>query len=142
LKPKGIEFAKIRSLIDELKSNHTDKTPNAFVVITRCIIELACTLYCEQNSISLVKQNGSEKKLVDIIKDVHAHLLKNVPNGKTEASWKRDMDQPLTELTNPIYPLSTNMMNVIVHRRNANANMKPIRTSFANIHLFLKAIGL
>ncbi len=83
------------------------------------------------------KPDGQDKNLVDILRDVTAHLTSN----NTDKAMLKVLHGAITELAKPEGLLSVTSMNALVHNPNFSVTAADISTVFGNIFTLMKAMN-
>jgi hypothetical protein len=77
--PKGQGREKVVDLRTEARELDVRKTPLAFCFVLRSMFELSARAYCDDYASAggpkASKADGSDRRLVDILRDVHDHLV-------------------------------------------------------------------
>lgn len=135
INPTGFKSKdKLAVILREMQKVNNDETPNAFGILMRTLIDLSVTEFCETNQLKLKKDI-----LIEKIKTAHAYILNMSSN---RAATERELTTAFNALMDPTSAVSTALLNVITHRRNALATPGSLRIGFANIMPFLHALGL
>ncbi len=135
--PRGNNRQKVVTLRDELKKLKISDNPIAFCFVLRSMFEISAKAYCNDNSISLTKLNGNEKKLVEILKEVTAHLTNN--NSNTQ--MLKVLHGALTEISKSDGLLSVTSMNQLVHNPSFSIIPSDICILFSNVYPLLEAMN-
>jgi hypothetical protein len=137
--PKGLNREKVASLLSEMRNLTLAKNPIAFCFLLRSIFEISAKAYCidhKSSGLSTTK-NGTDRKLVDVLRDVTNHLTKN--NSDQEA--QKRLHGALTEMAKPEGMLSVTSMNQLVHNPKFAHQAGDIAILFGNIFPLLEAMN-
>ena len=141
LKPKGSGRNKLATLLAEIKALDVAATPHAFCFVLRSMFEISAKAYCADHAASggpkAVENNGRDRELVKILKDVVQHLTAN----KTDTAATRALHGAITELANPESMLSVTSMNQLVHNPNYLISGSSIGPLIANVFPLLKEMN-
>ncbi len=135
--PRGIDQAKLATLVNELKDLNVEKTPHAFCFVLRSIFEIGAKQYAAAYQIPMTKSGGKDKSLLDLLKDASSHLTKGKP--PMDPLVKR-LHGGLQELANPHGFLSITSLNQLVHNPKFSAKSGDICVVFHNVFPFLEEI--
>lgn len=143
-KPVGKNRGKVTSLVKEavMLNLEADGQPHAFCFLLRSMFEISAKAYCDDhasdpNGPKAVKADGDDRKLVDVLRDVTAHLK----NGSSDRGMVKRLHGAGTELTNPEGILSVTSMNQLVHNPKFSVTGANISTVFNNIFPLLEALN-
>lgn len=143
-KPVGTNRGKVTSLVKEaiMLNLDADGQPHAFCFLLRSMFEISAKAYCDDhasdpNGPKAVKADGEDRKLVEILKDVTAHLKKT---SQDKGLVKR-LHGAGTELSTPEGILSVTSMNQLVHNPKFSVTGAHISTVFNNIFPLLEALN-
>ena len=133
LKVKGAGRDKLVTLLNEIKTLKHEDHPHAFCFLLRSMFELSAKAYCVDHKAaggpSMVKGNGEDKPLADVLRDITNHLTNN----------GRDMDRAkqlhgaMTELGKKDGLLSVTSMNQLIHNPSFSVSPSDISLLFGNI---------
>jgi hypothetical protein len=132
---------KIESLRIEAININIKKNPMAFCFILRSMFELSAKAYCDDhattNGPKYLFPNGNDRKLVDILNDVHAHLIQPPGATKKDAAMQRYLHGAIVELGKPDRIFSVTSMNHLIHNPNFSVAPSDISIMFGNIYPLL-----
>lgn len=138
--PKGTDRQKVVSLRDELRKLKITDNPIAFCLLLRSIFEISAKVYCDQNSISLTKVNGTktiDKTLIELLREITKQLTSN----STNPGMNKVLHGAITEMGQPNRILSVTSMNQLVHNPSFSVLPSDICTVFGNIYPLLEAMN-
>lgn len=140
--PKGKNREKVVTLRDEAKKLKLTDNPIAFCFLLRSMFEISAKAYCEDHKNTpsgpkATKQDGSDRTLIDILKDINSHLTK----GQTDKSMQKVLHGAITELAKPEGLLSVTSMNQLVHNPKFSVQVGDICGVFVNIFPLLEAMN-
>ncbi len=141
--PKGNNRGKVVSLLDELKGLKIVKFPHAFCFVLRSMFEISAKAYCLDHAGTpgapkATKQNGEDRSLVDVLRDVTTHLTKN----NTDKAMKKELHGAMTELALPDGFLSVTSLNQLIHSTHFSVDERHICKLFANIFPLLRQMNV
>lgn len=139
--PKGINREKVVSLLIEIKKLKLADNPIAFCFLLRSIFEISAKAYCidhKADGLSALRKDGSDKHLIDVLRDVTAHLTKQ----NTDKEAQRRLHGALTEMAKPLGILSVTSMNQLVHNPKFAHQPSDIAILFGNVFPLLEAMNL
>ena len=131
-KPVGNNRNKVVTLQDEAIHLNLNKNPIAFCFLLRSMFEISAKAYCRDHASSglkAIKTDGSDRSLVDVLRDVVNHITKN----NTDKEKVRMMHGAMTELAKPDGLLSITSLNQLVHNPNFSTTAHNISVLFGNI---------
>jgi hypothetical protein len=134
LKLYGANRAKIETLRKEILKLKLKDNPIAFCFLLRSMFELSAKAYCQDHASQptapkLTKNDGSDKTLADILRDIVNYLTQN----KTDKQMVKLLHGPLTEIQRPDGILSITSMNQLVHNPSFTILPNDIPALFSNI---------
>jgi len=132
---KGINREKVVSLLEEIRSLKLEKYPHAFCFLLRSMFEISGKVYGAENGIQVVKSDGFDRQLVDVLRDVAADLIKK------NAQMKKELTGAIAELATPDGFLSVTSLNQLVHNKSFSVNERHISTLFHNVFPLLEAMN-
>lgn len=127
--PRGANRSKVVVLKNELQKLKISDNPIAFCFILRSMFEISAKAYFTDHSISLIKTNGKEKTLVEILTEVKNHLTTNNSN----TAKVKILHGAMLNITTPDKILSVTSMNHLVHNPSFSIIPSDICTLFGNI---------
>jgi len=140
-KPKGAGRSKLATLLDELKRLDVGATPHAFCFVLRSMFEISAKAYCDDHASTggprYLTSNGRDRNLVDVLKDVVAHLTANQKN----AAMTRVLHGAITELADPASMLSVTSLNQLIHNPRFVATSTNICSLFYNVFPLLEQMN-
>jgi len=143
-KPAGENREKLVALKDEAIALDISKTPLAFCFVLRSMFELSAKAYCAEHASKggpvLLKADGGDRKLVEVLKDIHKHLV-TLDSGKPDKEKVKLFHAAITELTKQEGLLSVTSMNQLIHNPHFSLTAKDIAITFGNIVRFLEAMN-
>ncbi len=137
VKPLGVKRHKVKAVLDECLRLNIKRTPLAFGFLVRSAFELSAKAYCDDhapNGPKAVKADGNDRNLVDVLRDVGQHLIKNGYN-------KRDLHGAMAELNLPVSLLSVTSMNQLIHNPHYVVSASEMCVSFARVFPLLDAMN-
>lgn len=135
--PKGNNRHKVVTLRNEIQKLNLSTNPIAFCFLTRSMFEISAKLYCEDNSLNLVKANGRDKSLAELLKSITDHLTSNNSN----LGMVKVLHGALTEIVRPEGILSVTSMNQLVHNPNFSIIPSDVCVLFGNIYPLLESMN-
>jgi hypothetical protein len=139
IKGKGRE--KIVTLLNEIKSLKHEDFPHAFCFLLRSIFELSAKAYCVDHKKSrgptAQKPDGSDKRLVDVLRDITKHLTRN---GADKAKVKL-LHGAMAELGKPNGILSVMSFNQLIHNPSFSITPPDISLLFWNVFPLLEEMN-
>jgi hypothetical protein len=139
--PKGNGRDKLVTLLEEIRRLKLGSHPHAFCFLLRSMFEISAKAYCSDHAKiggpSAVKVSGEDKALIDVLRDVVAHITKN----NTDKHMKRVLHGAITELGNSASILSVTSMNQLVHNPKFSINESHISALFGNIFPLLEEMN-
>jgi ribosomal protein S7 len=139
--PVGNNRDKVVTLLNEAKTLNVARHPHAFCFVLRSMFELSAKAYCQDHvksgGPSMMKPNGEERKLADVLRDITKHLTKN---NKDKVMVKA-LHGAMTELSKSTSLLSVTSMNQLIHHPTFVVDGKSVSTVFANIFPLLEAMN-
>jgi hypothetical protein len=105
------------------------------------MFEISAKAYCSDHAKtggpSAVKASGEDRALIDLLRDVVAHITKN----NTDKQMQRGLYGAITELGNSASILSVTSMNQLVHNPKFSINESHISALFGNIFPLLEEMN-
>jgi hypothetical protein len=139
--PMGNKREKVVTLRDEARSLKLNKNPLAFCFVLRSMFEISAKAYCEdhknQGGPSVVKSDGSDRKLVEVLRDITSHITKN----KKDKVVTKELHGAMTELATSEGLLSVTSMNQLVHNPSFSVTETDICKLFGNVFPLLEAMN-
>ncbi len=130
---KGTGRDKIATLLFEIRTLKLRTHPHAFCFLLRSLFELSAKAYCldhkRSNGPSPKKQDGSDKFLADILRDIVKHLT----NNDTDKDKVKALHGSMTELAKKDGLLSITSMNQLVHHPSFSVSPPDICILFGNV---------
>jgi len=140
-KPRGKNREKLVTLLDELKKLKIPEHPHAFCFLLRSMFEISAKAYCTDHHSaggpSATKADGSERFLVDILRDIVSHLTKN----KSDKAKLKELQGAMTQLGKSESILSVTSMNQLVHNPKFLVSAHDICLLFANVFPLLEEMN-
>jgi hypothetical protein len=137
----GLNRDKVVTLRDETRRLKLDKNPIAFCFLLRSMFEISAKAYCKDhqnnNGPGATNPDGSDRRLVDVLRDIHSHLKKN----STDKQMHRVLHGAMTQITKPEGLLSVTSMNQLVHNDKFTTDQTHICTVFHSIFPLLEAMN-
>lgn len=142
LKIYGPNRAKLETVRKEILKLKLKDNPIAFCFLLRSMFEISAKAYCEDRSGQAgapvaVKNDGSERTLADILRDIVSHLTQN----KTDKQMVKLLHGPLTEIQRQDGILSLTSMNQLIHNTSFTISSTDIPTLFSNIFPLLEQMN-
>jgi hypothetical protein len=135
--PRGNNRGKVATLVAEAQKLDVSKTPLAFCFLLRSMFEISAKAYCDDHSLPTTKQNGEQKFLVDLLRDVTANLT----NQNKDKAVVKELHGALTELARKDGILSVTSMNQLVHNTGFSITPADVAVLFSNIFPLLAAMN-
>ncbi len=138
--PKGANREKVASLLDEIRNLTLKKNPIAFCFLLRSMFEISAKAYCQDHKaagLSATAKDGTDKKLVEVLKEVTRHLT----NNNTNKEAQKVLHGALTEIAKPTGILSVTSMNQLVHNPKFAHQPNDIAILFGNVFPLLEAMN-
>ncbi|PRC93108.1 hypothetical protein [Solimicrobium silvestre] len=132
LKIMGQNRAKVATLRIEAGKLKLKDNPIAFCFLLRSMFEISAKAYCDdhsQSGLSVKKSDGSDKFLMDVLRDIINHLTQN----KKDKTMLKMLHGPATELGRTDGILSITSLNQLVHHPTFAINSSQIPTTFAAV---------
>lgn len=143
-KPLGNNRQKVVTLRDEAFSLDLKKNPIAFCFLIRSMFEISAKAYCDDHKASggpsATKADGSDRKLVDVLRDVTNHMV-NPAGQKPDQAMLKILHGAMTELAQQDGLLSVTSMNQLVHNPTFSVTAGDISTIFGRIFPLLEAMN-
>lgn len=138
--PRGKNREKVVALRDEALKLKLQDNPIAFCFLLRSMFEISAKVYCDDHKAnggpSYIKNDGTDKKMVDILREIKDHLAKPADKEKIKA-----LHGAMTELGKPEGILSVTSMNQLVHNPKFSIIVGDIATVFGNVFPLLKMMN-
>ncbi|MFY4730655.1 hypothetical protein, partial [Nitrospira sp. BLG_2] len=140
--PVGKNREKVVTLLDEARRLTLSKHPHSFCFLLRSMFEISAKAYCSDHSAVLggpkaLKADGSERHLVEILKDVTGHLTSN----GSDMEKKKVLHGAMAELAKPSGFLSVTSMNQLVHNPKFSVTDQHISALFSHVFPLLEAMN-
>lgn len=138
--PRGKNREKVVTLQNELLNLKLEKNPHAFCFVLRSMFELSAKAYCtdhKADGLSTTKPDGSDKYLVNVLREITNHLTKN----GTDKAMGKLLHGAMAELGAANGFLSVTSMNQLVHNPKFTVTERHICTLFGNIFPLLQAMN-
>lgn len=138
--PKGKNREKIASLQREMKFLDLDKNPMAFCFLLRSIFEISAKAYCidhKSDGLSYTDNNGRDRPLVGVLRDITNHLTDNRKNMEV----LRQLHGAMSEIAKNDGILSVTSLNQLVHNPTFSIHANDIAVTFGNIMPLLEALN-
>jgi hypothetical protein len=140
-RPVGPQREKVATLRVEATKLSLEKNPIAFCFLLRSMFEISAKAYCDDHAASggpkAKKNDGTDRRLVDVLRDVTAHLTKN----STDQAMMKELHGAMTELATSDSILSVTSMNQLVHHPSFSVTAQNISTLFFNVFPLLAAMN-
>lgn len=135
--PRGNDRSKVVTLRNELQKLKIKDNPIAFCFILRSMFEISAKAYFNDHSLSLTKQNGKDKSLVETLIEVKNHLTANNSN----TAKVKILHGAMLNITTPDKLLSVTSLNHLVHNPNFSIIPSDICILFGNIFPLLEEMN-
>ncbi len=139
--PKGNNREKLVTLLEEARKLKLRNHPLSFCFLLRSMFEISAKAYCGDHASTsgptATKTNGEDRMLVDVLKDVTAHLTKN----NSDKAMKKELHSAIAELAKPEGFLSVTSMNQLVHHPKFIVDETHISNLFTNVFPLLHAMN-
>jgi hypothetical protein len=139
--PRGKGREKLVALKDEAGRLDIAKTPLAFSFLLRSMFEISAKVYCADHvnsgGPSLLKKDGSDRALADILRDIVKHLTMN---NKDKAMVKA-LHGAMTELGKPDGLFSVTSLNQLVHNPRFAISPSDVAIRFGNVFPLLEEMS-
>lgn len=139
--PRGKRREKVVTLRDEARHLDLRTTPFAFCFVLRSMFEISAKAYCSDHAgaggPSMAKQNGQDKPLADVLRDITQHLTKN----RTDKNKVKELHGAMAELGRSEGFLSVTSMNQLIHHSRFSVAPSDIAVLFANVFPLLEAMN-
>lgn len=138
--PKGKNREKLVTLLIEARGLKLTKHAHSFCFLLRSMFELSAKAYCDDHAgagLSVIKQNGEDKKLVDALNQITGHLTKN----KTDKTMMKSLHGAFAELNKPHGFLSVTSLNQLIHNNKFIVDETHISNLFFNVFPLLEAMN-
>lgn len=131
--PRGAHREKVATLLEEIKRLDLSKHPHAFCFLLRSMFEISAKAYCKDHKPaggpSATKPDGSDRNLVDVLRDIVLHLT----NNKKDKAMLRQLQGAMTHLASNDSILSVTSMNQLVHNPKFVITANDVAVMFGNI---------
>ncbi|RKS86883.1 hypothetical protein DES39_0086 [Orbus hercynius] len=145
LKLVGQNRNKIVTIRSEMLNLKIKENPIAFCFLLRALFELSAKAYCDDlkkqgipNAPSYIKNDGSDRTLSDVLRDITTYLNKN----NTDKQMVKLLHGAITELAKKDGVLSVTSMNQLVHNPSFTIAPGDIPIFFSNIYPLLEQMHL
>lgn len=135
--PTGSDRQKVVTLRDEIKKLKIKDNPIAFCFVLRSMFEISAKVYCTHHSIKTTKSDGSDKSLVDLLREITNHLTGNNSNK----AMVKVLHGAMTEIGRKDGILSVTSMNQLVHNPSFSVAPPDICTLFGNVYQLLESMN-
>jgi len=139
--PLGPNREKVVALKKEMLTLKLDKAPMAFCFLLRSAFEISAKAYCEDHKKSggptSKDPTGNDKKLVDVLRSIVAHLT----NNKADREASKALHGAMTELGKSEGLLSVTSLNQLVHNQKFSVLAGDVAGLFGNVHPLLEAMN-
>lgn len=140
-KPRGSGRSKLSTLLSEIRALDIEVTPHAFCFVLRSMFEISAKAYCDDHAASggprATKSNGDDRALVDVLRDVVAHLT----NSNADRAKARKLQGAIIELATPNSVLSVTSLNQLIHNPSYVVTGSHVCTTFANVFPLLEEMN-
>jgi hypothetical protein len=144
LVPRGNNRAKVVTLRNEALNLDLAKNPLAFCFLLRSMFEISVKAYCEDHSAAggpaCTKADGTDRKLVEVLREVTSHLAMG-PGSKPEQAIVKSLHGAMAELGKGEGILSVTSMNQLIHNPTFSVTIGDISTMFGNVFPLLEAMN-
>lgn len=140
LTPRGKKREKVEALRIEAVRLDISKTPLAFCFVLRSMFEVSAKAYCAEHATSglrVTNAGGQDRALVDVLRDITAHLTKN----NTDKAMVKALHGAMVDLAKSNGILSVTSMNQLVHNPRFSVAPGDIAVLFGNIFPLLEAMN-
>ncbi|HVX12042.1 MAG TPA: hypothetical protein VHC22_12750 [Pirellulales bacterium] len=139
--PVGNRREKLVTLLDEARTLKLERHPHAFCFVLRSMFEISAKAYCADHLKSggpkAAKATGEDRLLVEVLRDITAHLTKN----NTDKEMKKTLHGAMAEMAKSSGFLSVTSMNQLVHHPTFSVKDTHISSLFFNIFPLLAAMN-
>lgn len=129
LVPRGNGRDKVVTLRNEAIALNIAKTPLAFCFVLRSMIEISAKAYAKDHVIATTRSAGKEKTLVELLRDIVAHLTKN----QSDKDMLKALHGAMSELAKNDGLLSVTSMNQLIHNPRFAVTAGDIASVFGNV---------
>lgn len=140
-KPRGKNREKLVTLLDELKKLKISDHPHAFCYLLRSMFEISAKAFCKDHQAasgpSTVKSDGSDRSLVDVLRDIVDYLT----NNKKDKAKLKELQGAMTQLAKNDSILSVTSMNQLVHNPKFLISAHDICLMFTNVFPLLEEMN-
>lgn len=141
-KPKGENRDKLVTLLGEAKKLNLKNHPHSFCFLLRSMFEISAKAYCtdckSSGGPSPFKNDGTNKPLASILKEIQQHITKNNSNKKEKM---KELHGAITELAKSDGLLSVTSMNQLVHNSSFSIQANDISILFGNVFPLLEEMN-
>ncbi len=141
-RPLGNNREKLVDLKNEALRIDIVNTPLAFCFLLRSMFEISAKAYCDDykaaSGPSATRVDGTDRFLVDVLRDVTNHLISR--QGQNQAA-SRALKGAMTELGKTDSILSVHSMNQLIHNPSFSITASDISIMFGNIFPLLNAMN-
>lgn len=139
--PLGHNREKVVALKKEMLTLKIDKAPMAFCFLLRSTFEISAKAYCDDHKKTGGPTSkdaaGNDKKLVEILRSVVAHLT----NNKSDKEMTKLLHGAMTELGKSEGLLSVTSLNQLVHNPKFSVLPGDVAGLFGNVYPLLEAMN-
>ena len=139
-KPNGMNREKVVSLLEEMRQLKIETHPFSFCFLFRSMFEISAKAFCKDHKkegLSSVKQNGYDKDLSDILRDI----VKFITVNGTIKEKEKILHGALTELNKKDGILSVTSLNHLVHNPGFSIQSTDLCKLFHNIFPLLEEMN-
>jgi hypothetical protein len=136
---RGTGRDKIVTLVNEIKRLKLEEFPHAFLFLLRSIFELSAKAYCKSNpnaGISTTQNNGMDRKLVDVLRDIVNYSVQN-----DQQKQQRVLHGAMTEFAKHDGILSATSLNQLIHNPSFSVAPPDICIVFGNVFPLLEEMN-
>lgn len=139
--PRGTGREKLVALKDEAARLDVGKTPLAFSFLLRSMFEVSAKAYCNDHAKtggpSLLKSDGTDRALADVLRDIVKHLT----NNNKDQAMLRALHGAITELGKSQSLLSVTSLNQLVHNPRFSISPSDVAIRFGNVLPLLESMN-
>jgi hypothetical protein len=139
---RGKGRSKLVTMRDEAVQLKLNKTPHAFCFVLRAMFEISAKAYCADHAAAGLstfdKKRGKDKKLVEVLKQVVAHMTTGKP---ATDPLRKELHGAMTELAKSDGLLSITSLNHLIHSTTFLADERHICTVFPNVFPLLREMN-
>lgn len=137
---KGIYGSKIMAVRDEMMEIKIPKTPMAFMVLNRMLLELSLKYYATLKNINIIDpKNNQEHQVTKIIELCFEEIINDV-SGKVDLIKKRNLNPSIIELRKKDSIFGLTSMNQIVHNNYHTVSSSDACLTFSNSFPFIEEL--